>query len=339
MFIVVLLCSFAFVLSALLTHFYRPVAHSLGIIDEPNQRSSHKIAIPRGAGIAFFLSVNITLGLLLWFGKISLTYSLPVLLGGPCVMIMGYWDDLRSVNPLLRLFIHFLVSVFIFTLISRGFTTTVSISFLPNWHWLTAAFCVLFIAWFINLYNFMDGCDGLACGLGMVGAGLVALISYMHGSKDLAIVYLVISYSLAGFLIFNWSPAKVFMGDCGAYFLGYVFGSLALISKLYYDSSLYVHLIIFGMLIMDATWTLLRRLFRLEKLYEAHRLHGFQKLMDKGWGHARISSLYILITVLWLFPMAIFSMNYSGLSFLFLVVAYVPLLAMMLFIGAGSINR
>lgn len=335
MFLIAFACSFAFVLSFLLTYYYRRLAILWRIVDVPNLRSSHKKPIPRGAGISFFISFNVVLGALLWQDQVTLNYTLPVFLGGPAVMILGYWDDMKSVSPLLRLFVHFLVAVFIFSLLSAGFTRTVHISFLPEWPWLTAMFCIFFIAWFINLYNFMDGCDGLAPGLGMVGSGLVSIISYMYGNTDLAIIYLVLAYCLAGFLIFNWAPAKVFMGDSGAYFLGYVFGSLALISKMYYESSLYVHLIVFGALIVDATWTLMMRLFRLEKIYLPHKMHGFQKLMAKGWGHARVTSLYILITILWLFPMAIFSMSFHIYSFFFLIVSYIPLVILMWVLKAG----
>jgi Fuc2NAc and GlcNAc transferase len=213
----------------------------------------------------------------------------------------------------------------------------VTISFLPDLPWLTAGFCILFIAWFINLYNFMDGADGLATSIGMVGSGLIAILSYIAGNVDLAIIYVVLAYALAGFLIFNWHPAKVFMGDSGAYYLGYIFGSLALVSKMYYDSSLYVHLIIFGLFIVDATWTLIRRAVRRERVFMGHKMHAFQKLIAKGWGHARVTSLYVLITVLWLFPMAYFSMNYSLYSFYFLVAAYIPIFGFVLYARAGEL--
>lgn len=338
-FFIAITCSFTVFLSGVLTYYYRRWAFYLGIVDKPNGRSSHKRATPRGAGVAFFISTNIALAILVLLDLLSLNYTLPVFLGGPVVMIMGYWDDIKSVNPFLRLFVHFIVSVFIFSLLSAGFTRVVDISFLPLWPWLTATFCILFIAWFINLYNFMDGCDGLAAGVGMVGAGLIAIISYVYGFNDLSIIYLIIAYSLAGFLLFNWSPARVFMGDSGAYFLGYVFGALALVSKMYYETSLYVHLIIFGMLIVDSTWTLLRRLFRGEKVYLPHRLHGFQKLIDRGWGHARVTSIYILVTILWLFPMALLSMSYKEYSFLFLVLSYVPPFLALLYVGAGGYSK
>lgn len=329
-------CSLSFVLTVVLTIYYRRLALKWNILDIPNDRSSHVIPIPRGAGISFFLAFNAVITLLYWQKEISLTYIYPVVFGGPVVMILGYWDDLKSISAKIRLLVHFSLAVYIFLLISSGFSKTVTISFLPNWPWLTAIFCILFIAWFINLYNFMDGCDGLATSIGMVGAGLIAILSYMAGNYNLAILYVVLAYALAGFLIFNWNPAKVFMGDSGAYYLGYIFGALALVSKMYYDNSLYVHLIIFGLFIVDATWTLFRRALRREKLLQGHKLHGFQKLMAKGWGHARVTALYVLITVLWLFPMAMFSTKVPEYSFLFLVGAYVPIFGFILYIKAGE---
>jgi len=329
-------CSLSFILSLAFTVYYRKLAVRWGIMDVPNSRSSHTEPIPRGAGITFFLSFNLVLGLLIWQNQIALNYILPVVIGGPVILILGYWDDLQSLSAKVRLFFHFGAAVFVFFLISNGFSKAVTISFLPQWPWLTAGFCVFFIAWFINLYNFMDGADGLATSIGMVGAGLIAILSFMAGNKDLAIIYVVLAYSLAGFLIFNWNPAKVFMGDSGAYYLGYIFGSLALVSKMYYDSSLYVHLIIFGLFIVDATWTLVRRIVRMEYVFKAHKMHAFQKLIAKRWGHARVTSLYVLITVLWLFPMAAFSMNFPFYSFLFLVIAYIPVFVFVLSLKAGE---
>lgn len=330
-------CSFSFLLSFLLTNYYRKLAFRWNILDYPNGRSSHDEPVPRGGGIAFFLTMYVVWVGLFYFNQLTLKYTYAVLLGGPSVVIIGYWDDLRSVPAAVRLFAHFLLALFVFILISDDFSTEVGISFLPNIPWLARIFCILFIAWFINLYNFMDGADGLAGSIGMVGAGLIAVLSYIQGNVELAIIYAVLAYALAGFLVFNWQPAKVFMGDAGAYFLGYVFGALALISKMHFDSSLYIHLIVFGLFIVDSTWTLMRRLIRLEKVYTAHKLHAFQKLMDnRGWGHARVTSLYVLVTVLWLFPMAALSMSYKDYSFGFLILAYIPLIAFMIWVGAGS---
>ncbi len=336
MYVIAFAASLSFVLSLLLTIYYRRVAMRYGIMDVPNERSSHKMPIPRGSGITFFLSFNLVLAVLVQQGILTLKYTFPVFLGGPVIMLLGYWDDISSIPAGVRLSVHMLVSFFVFILISSGFSKDITISFLPEWPWLTTAFCILFIAWFINLYNFMDGCDGLATSVGMVGSGLISLLSYISGHQDLAVTYLILAYALAGFLVFNWHPAKVFMGDAGAYFLGYVFGALALVSKMYYDSSLYIHLIIFGLMIVDATWTLFRRATRRERIFNAHRQHGFQKLMQKGWGHARVTSLYVLITVLWLFPMAAFCITYPTKSFVFLVAAYVPVFGFILYLKAGE---
>ncbi|MCB9072183.1 MAG: glycosyltransferase family 4 protein [Bdellovibrionaceae bacterium] len=318
---------------------YRKMALRFGIMDIPNERSAHIEPIPRGAGIAFFFAFNVVLGILVFQNALTMKYTYPVFLGGPVVMLLGYWDDVSSLSAWIRLFVHFLVSLFILVLISAGFSKGIDVSFLPSIPWLTAAFTVFYIAWFINLYNFMDGCDGLATTVGMVGAGLIAILSFVSGNTDLAIIYVVLAYALAGFLIFNWFPAKVFMGDAGAYYLGYVFGALALVSKLYYDSSLFVHLIIFGTFIVDATWTLIRRFLRGVRVFQAHREHAFQKLMVQGWGASRVTALYVLITVLWLFPMASFAMSNLKYSFWFLVVAYLPLWGFVIWMKAGTPNN
>lgn len=328
-------CTGAFILSFFLTKLYVVFAEKVKILDYPNERSAHKNPIPRGAGISFYLSFNIILAFLLWQERISLQYAFPLMMGGAVVVVLGYWDDLSSISALIRLFVHFLASVFIFSLLSNGFSEHVDISFLPSWPWLTTIFCILFIMWFINLYNFMDGSDGLAASMGIVGSILIAVISFLQGNPNLALIYIVLAYAIGGFLMLNWTPAQVFMGDAGAYFLGYVFGSLALITKLYYSSSLYVHLIIFGFFIVDATWTLIRRAVRGEKLYLGHRTHAFQKLISNGWGAGRVLTFYILGTILWLFPVSLFCIHWHDYSFMFLVIAYIPVFYFVLKVRAG----
>ena len=199
MYLIAFAASLSFILSLALTIYYRQLALKYGIMDVPNERSSHKTPIPRGAGITFFLSFNLVLAALVQQDILTLKYTFPVFLGGPVIMLLGYWDDISSIPAGVRLAVHMLVSFFIFILISSGFSKDVTISFLPAWPWLTTAFCILFIAWFINLYNFMDGCDGLATSVGMVGSGLISLLSYISGHEDLAVTYLILAYALAGF--------------------------------------------------------------------------------------------------------------------------------------------
>lgn len=335
MFVYVFASLLSFILTFAVIQFYRKFALYFGIIDMPNERSMHKQPMPRGAGICFYIGFTATLAVLFFMGELSLSFTYPIFLGGSVVMLLGYWDDLQSLPALVRLFVQMLASIFIVALLTNGFSQDVEISFLPNWPWLTSLFCIFYVAWFVNLYNFMDGSDGLATLVGIVGSAIISATSYYLNNYDLAIIYSALSFSLLAFLTMNWHPALVFMGDSGAYFLGYTFGAFALLSKLVYDTSLYVHLIVFGMFVVDATWTLLVRGFRGQRVFSPHKLHAFQKLIALGWTHPQVAALYTSVMIVWLLPMVILTVLYSDYSFLFLVIAYVPIYVFVLWMKAG----
>lgn len=337
--LVLLLCAVAgFVFSLLLTSKYRRFALINKIVDKPNSRSSHTRITPRGAGVSFILCFLAISAVLTFNQLLAPEISLPLLSAGLMVALLGFWDDMKPVKASIRLFIHLLAAVFLVALLSAGFSNVISIPFLIDNRLVSFVFCILFISWFINLYNFMDGCDGLAGGVGAVSSLLLGTITTIYGSYDLGVTYFTLSFCLGGFIVYNWSPALVFMGDSGAYFLGYTFSSLALVSKLYNESFFYVHLIILGALIVDASWTLVLRIYRLEKIFHAHKMHGFQKLMAKGWSHKKVSRFYIAITLFWLFPIAFLTVEYPEMGFVFLTVAYLPLIVFMIFIKAGRLS-
>ncbi len=336
MFVFVFGSLLSFVLTLGVIQFYRRFAVHFGIIDMPNERSSHKVPMPRGAGICFYIGFTITLVILYFMGELALRFTFPIFLGGSMMMLLGYWDDLKSLPTSVRLFVQILASVFVVALLTKGFANDIQISFLPDWPWLTSAFCILYVAWFVNLYNFMDGSDGLATLTGILGSAIISVVSFASSNFDLALIYATLAFALLAFLTLNWHPAVVFMGDAGAYFLGFIFGAFALLSKLIYETSLYVHLIVFGMFVVDATWTLIRRGVRVEKVYRPHKQHAFQKLVAAGWSHPHVALLYGGIMVFWLLPMTVFTVTYPMYSFLFLVISYLPIFFFVVWSNAGT---
>lgn len=336
MFVYVFGSLLSFILTLGVIQFYRRFAMHYGIIDIPSDRSQHAVPMPRGAGICFYLGVTTTLALLYFMQQLSLTFTFPIFLGGSLIMLLGYWDDLKSVPAVVRLSVQFLSSLFVVALLTNGFTNDIEISFLPSWPWLTSLFCIFYVVWFINLYNFMDGSDGLATLVGIIGSGIISLASFYLDNIDVAIVYAVLAFSLFAFLTLNWHPAVVFMGDAGAYFLGFIFGSFALLTKLKYDSSLYIHLIVFGMFVVDATWTLIARVARGQKASQPHKQHTFQKMMAAGWTHPQVALFYAGVMIVWLFPITILTLLYPMHSFRFLVVAYLPIYIFVIWSRAGT---
>jgi Fuc2NAc and GlcNAc transferase len=151
------------------------------------------------------------------------------------------------------------------------------------------ALAALGIVWLTNLYNFMDGIDGIAAAeavvVGMGGALLVA-----GRSPPLALVSVVVAAAAAGFLVWNWPPARLFMGDVGSGFLGFVFGGLALGSERAHALPAVLWLVLLGPFFLDATVTLVRRVARGERWYAAHRSHAYQRAVQGGWSHGRVAA-------------------------------------------------
>lgn len=315
-------------------------APRLGLIDVPNHRSSHQSPKPRGGGLSFFVAYMVIVALFPLALEFRFNWVLPILVGGGLITLVGLVDDLKGVSAGLRLFIQLLVAALTMVILSDYGRTDVSLSFLPGApSILVYGFCFLFMMWMINLYNFMDGVDGMAATQAVVVATLSAGLCYWQGNWPLFHLYALIAAVTFGFLWFNWSPAKIFMGDSGAYFLGFLFACLALMSKIYSRESFFSHVILLGVFISDATFTLLMRAWRRQKLHQGHRTHAFQHIVRKGWTHAQVTCLFNGITVFWLGPMAVLATISTYRASLIAVIAYLPLLALMVFLRAGREAR
>lgn len=328
--------SFAFMASLLLTHTLIRYSEKIGMIDIPNKRSSHERPTTKGGGLAFFSVLSVVL---LWFFFSHPNYRAiltPILIGGTIIILLGWLDDRRSLSAGLRLLVHFFVSLLVYGFATHWFQGHLAINFLPNLIWVNALFSLLYIAWFINLYNFMDGADGLASSTTVVGSLLMAVISVGHNSPELAMIYCMIAYTVGGFLFYNWSPARIFMGNTGSYFLGFLFGSLAIVAKAQVDMSFYPHIILFGFFIFDSTYIVFRRAFRREPLFRAHKMFIFQKLLAKGWSHRKVSVFYTMVVIFWLFPLANIALKYNNFGMIFVSIAYLPLLIFAIYHKAGE---
>lgn len=311
-------------------------AQNLGLIDIPNDRSSHTMPTPRGGGIVFTATFYLGLLILFGIGAVDENWMLGLFIGGPLVAIIGFLDDRKSLPASARLMIHFIAAVATYAIITQMFHYHMEISFLPTQNQtLLGIFCVLYIMWMVNLYNFMDGIDGMAGTQGVVAALLSAGLSFWQGSPALGAIYLLLAASVGGFLFHNWSPAKIFMGDCGAYFLGFAFATLALISKVYLGHSIHAHMILLGVFICDATYTLVLRAVQGKRVYQAHRDHAFQHAVQRGLSHRRVNLMWNAVTMFWLGPVAMASVLYPLQATLFLLLGYIPLIVMVAYMKAG----
>jgi Fuc2NAc and GlcNAc transferase len=314
---------------------FRQVAYRYHLLDFPNARSSHYLPTPSGAGVGIVISFFVGISLLHVVGFVTLPLLISCLVGGILLACIGLWDDVRQVSPHVRIFFHFIAAGLVLYLLGSlppldlGFTV---------WHWKKIGILIglVGLVWLINLYNFMDGIDGLASGEALFVASGIALLLFLKGDYQLIPVFLLLASVAAGFLIWNWSPARVFMGDTGSGFLGFVFGVLLIATTV--DGSLtpWQWLILLGCFWVDATITLIHRIIRGEPWYQPHCSHAFQQAVKRTGCHGRVVLRVLFINVLWLLPIAIISLYLPKWTVLLTTLAILPLIILCILLKAGT---
>jgi UDP-N-acetylmuramyl pentapeptide phosphotransferase/UDP-N-acetylglucosamine-1-phosphate transferase len=201
---------------------------------------------------------------------------------------VSFWDDRVGLPAGLRFGVHSAAAVVV--VVGAGLTVP-QISFPMIGTWSLGPFgpplAVLFLLWMTNLYNFMDGMDGFAGGMTVIGFGFLAYVAYRGGQPSLAALALLVIAATAGFLVYNMPPARIFMGDVGSASLGFLAGALSLQGVQEQVFDMWVPVLIFSPFLADATTTLLQRLLRGEKVWQAHREHYYQRLVLSGWSHRK----------------------------------------------------
>ncbi|HUF80083.1 MAG TPA: glycosyltransferase family 4 protein [Burkholderiales bacterium] len=240
------------------------------ILDHPNPRSLHASPVPRTGGLGLHA------GILLAGAVIAPGLPAALWAAYAALLLVSFLDDARGIPVPWRLAAHLAVS---------GLAAWALL--FPDYGWFASATAALAIAWMINLYNFMDGSDGLAGGMAVIGFAFYGAAAWMAGSADFALLNFSIAAAAAGFLVFNLPPARIFMGDAGSVPLGFLAASLGAIGWRQGDWAAWFPLLVFAPFIADASVTLARRLARREKLWQAHRDHYYQRLVRMGWGHRK----------------------------------------------------
>ena len=259
------------------------------VLDEPNHRSSHQVATPRGGGLAVIAVVALA-----WVGGATVFDPLPpgfgALLGGLLMVAVVSWlDDLRSLPAALRLAVQ--AAAVTLALWTGGEATLVFGGALPPL--LDHVVVGLMWLWFINLFNFMDGIDGIAAVESLCIAGGLALCAGMAGLDDgLAFWAASLAAAALGFLYWNWAPARIFLGDVGSIPLGYLLGWLLILlaAEGYWAAALILPLYY----LVDASWTLCRRTLKGEAPWNSHRQHLYQKAVQRGFSHAAVSTRILI---------------------------------------------
>ncbi len=236
-------------------------------MDQPNERSLHSKVTPRTGGLALMAGVLIT-----WlFSGASLYW---ILLFAALVAV-SLVDDMQGLAVRWRLLIQLLVCMIFLAMYPE------------NIAWWAILPLLLAMVWMINLYNFMDGSDGLAGGMALFGFGFYGLAAYSAGDTHFAVMSGCIAAAALAFLLFNFHPARIFMGDAGSVPLGFLAASMGLYGWQRGLWPAWFPLLVFSPFVVDATVTLLRRLLRGEKIWQAHKSHYYQRLVQMGWGHRK----------------------------------------------------
>jgi UDP-N-acetylmuramyl pentapeptide phosphotransferase/UDP-N-acetylglucosamine-1-phosphate transferase len=238
-------------------------------IDEPNARSLHTTPVPRTGGVGLLLGVAV--------GWTLAGPALPGLLwcAAALVVAISLLDDLRGLSAAMRLAAHLSAA------------TLAAIGLLGNESLMLLAGTILAIGWMCNLYNFMDGSDGLAGGMALFGFMAYAAAAWFAGSAQFALVNVAISAAAAGFLMHNFHPAKIFLGDAGSVTIGFFAATFGLIGWIQHDWTWWFPFLVFSPFIVDASVTLMRRLLSGARVWEAHRDHYYQRLVQLGLGHRK----------------------------------------------------
>lgn len=249
----------------------------VGPIDEPNHRSLHQVAMPRSGGVGILAGTLV--GFILVMPPLALWLAMVGLIG------VSLLDDFRSLPAQIRL------------LIQTAAAVLATWIFVPaEWSVWGHVLSVLSIVWMTNLFNFMDGANGLAGGMAVFGFAAYALMASLGGQYDLSIWSACIAAAAVGFLVFNFDPARIFMGDVGSVPLGFLAAIIGLQGWWSGAWSAWFPLLVFSVFIVDATVTLLRRGLRGEKVWMAHREHYYQRLIQSGWSHRRLAlAAYVLM--------------------------------------------
>lgn len=324
-----------FVLSWSTTWVLRKYALRMRLLDVPGARSSHSIPTPRGGGLAIIVAYIVGVAALQSGGFIGI-FHLKVLFP-PLLLIagIGFLDDHRDLPAGLRLAVHF-IGAGIFVLLVKYLQPSI---------WFTdhVVFSLLVmtgLVWTVNLTNFMDGIDGLA-GMEIISvAGGAAFIFWLNGGED-AYLYqlLLLAAGVAGFLAWNWPPARIFMGDACSGFLGMAIGLYAIMSSSHAAINILSWLILYGIFVVDATVTLLVRIMRRQKVYQAHRSHAYQILSRQFSSHKKVTLGALGINIFWLFPLAVVSSRYPEKALLYCGIAYLPLIILAVRTGAGTTDN
>lgn len=291
-----------FAVSIIGVELFRRLSVRREMLDIPNERSSHNVPTPRGGGIVICLVSVVTFFIYSFFVGESFYWA--YFAGAGIVAGISLLDDIKTISPFWRIMFHSLAAGLAvwtfggFEVILVPFYGIIQIGFWVN------IFTFLWIVWLINAYNFMDGIDGIAATQSVTAGVGWSLTGLFWGIEDIAFYGGVLAVSSMGFLLLNWQPAKIFMGDVGSAFLGYTFAVIPLMALKRMESPEaeailpWIAVVFVWFFVFDSVLTFFKRLFRGEKVWQPHREHIYQKLVIAGLTHSKVTGIYGLGSII-----------------------------------------
>lgn len=290
----------SFIIALLSVRALRSYAVRQGLMDIPNARSSHDVPTPRGGGLGLLVGIGMGAGTALAFGLAIPGWSLWV--GALFIAVVGYLDDRKPLPVYLRLSIQVGIAAGVYGLTGGFQAFPLPAPLNADLNWLALPLNVIWMVGVINLFNFLDGIDGYAGSQALLaGLGLALLTQ----SAGLTTAGLVIAAAALGFLVFNWHPARIFMGDSGSATLGFLFACLPYYADQSSSLMTYYMALLLWFFLADGAFTLIRRASRGERIWEAHRSHLYQRLVISGLSHAQVTLLAMTGTLLIIGALAI----------------------------------
>ena len=264
------------------------------MLDIPNVRSSHTVPTPRGGGLAIVIVLMLSGILSLFLPQAPIQSLLCLLLATLAFAVVGWQDDKHDLPASIRFLIQLLIAAISSAWLlwdMAGFSFTIAaIAIL--------LLCVLWIVWMANLYNFMDGIDGISAVETIILGAATSYWFAMSGVISIAIICIAVAGAALGFLRWNWSPAKIFMGDVGSLALGAFFAIIAVIGTAGHGLPFVAFLILYAVYLADSGITLLRRMIKREKWWQAHRSHFYQRAVQSGFSHAQVSLAVMMMNII-----------------------------------------
>lgn len=309
---------FSFIATAILTYILTKYLPAIGLVDVPSSRRSHDKITPRGGGLAIVIVVMIALSGFEYITSNNLANSIKIL---PLLLVIAsisFLDDLKAAPILIRLIFHLICAAFAIFLFSQ----------VNSIHILIYSILVIALSGFINIYNFMDGIDGMSCVESIHLSSTMLILCFLQfpaidNPYFIASVNVIILGCSCGFLIFNWHPAKIFLGDVGSISLGFLTGLCLLLLALT-STNLFVACAIASLYyITDAVLTILIRLLNKEKIWQPHLKHFFQKAVQKGKSHKQVVSI-IAVCNIFLMIISVTSLYFPVISIM-LAIAVITL--------------